>query len=180
MQLLSSLLVVDVLLIQLSKLPRQVQLQGSILLFAISELVVKELGFVNQYFLFKVKILDQPLLAVTLFPYLHALCLNSPYLGVKVCQFSVLNSFKLCFACLLLKHHELILDLEHVEPIGHEEVLLVVLQHHVELVVKVFDSFIDASVDVSNALMNLVYVSCTMTSWSLAYSSNLSKLSVQQ
>lgn len=95
-------------------------------------------------------------MVVALFPSLHALSLHISDLSLQVGQLGILDGLEFRLSCLFLEDHEFVLDLQHVEPVGHQEILLVVFQNHVKLVVQVFDCFVDASVDIGNPVLDFL------------------------
>lgn len=54
-------------------------------------------------------------------------------LSLEVCELGLLQSFKLSFGGFFLQLHQFVLHFKHVESVGSEEILLVFLEHLVQL-----------------------------------------------
>jgi len=112
------LFILEILIIEHGQVLRKSQLQGCILLFAVSEFKIKELLILEEDSFLKVELLNLQFLIVTVFSHLHTLLLEAMLFLVEFGQLGVLKRFKFGFVRLFLQLHQLILDFQHVEPIS--------------------------------------------------------------
>ena len=146
----AGLLVLDGRGVQLGELFGEVEFELDVLLLAVAKLVVEEFGVLHEHLLFIVQLLHLDFNVVTVLPDVHALPLHSVDLLLQLSELGILQAFQLGFVGFLLEGEELVLHLEHMEPVGREEVSFILLEHLVQLQIQVFDLILDVLLQVSD------------------------------